>query len=92
MRVISKRAIRAFVRIHPGAREPLEHWWRITQRASWNSLAEVRNDFRHADIVGKYTVFNVAGNKYRVITSIKYPWQVVYIRHIMTHAEYDKGV
>ena len=91
MRVISKKAIRAFVKIHPDAIEPLNHWWRITQKATWSSLMDVRDDFGHADAVGKYTVFNVAGNKYRLIASINYRWQVVYIRRILTHAEYDKG-
>jgi len=69
----------------------LLHWHRITKRASWRSRAEVRRDFRRAHFVGAYVVFNIAGNKYRLIASVKYRWQVVFIRCILTHAEYDEG-
>ena len=66
------------------------HWYHVTKRAQWRNLAGVREDFRHADIVDGYTVFNIAGNKYRLIAAIKYPWQVVYIRQILTHGDYNK--
>jgi mRNA interferase HigB len=72
------------------ALEPLLHWYHVAKRAHWTSLAEVRKDFRHADVVGVFTVFNIAGNKYRLIATIKYRWRVVYIRNILTHVEYDK--
>jgi mRNA interferase HigB len=91
VRVISKRAIVEFVRRRREALEPLEHWYRVSRRAAWKNLADVRADFPHADVVGKYAVFNVGGNKYRLIATIKYKWQVVYIRNILTHAECDKG-
>ncbi len=67
------------------------HWYRVAKRAQWNNLADVRMDFPHADLVGKYTVFNVAGNKYRLIALIKYRWQVVYLRYVLKHSEYEKG-
>ena len=67
------------------------HWYHVTKRARWRHLTDVRADFRHADVAGSYTVFNVAGNKYRLVAAIKYQWQVVYIRHILTHFDYDKG-
>ena len=54
-------------------------------------MAEVRADFLYADGVGAFTVFNIGGNKFRIITAIKYRWQIVYISHILTHAEYDEG-
>lgn len=66
------------------------HWYRVAKRARWQHLADVREDFAHADVVGEYTVFNIAGNKYRLIVAIKYRHQIVYIRHILTHADYDK--
>ena len=91
MRVISRKAIREFTRVHREAIEPLAHWYLVSRRASWSSLADVRRDFRQADIVGKYTVFNIGGNRFRLIATIKYKWQVVYIRQILTHADYDKG-
>ena len=67
------------------------YWYYITKRACWTSLADVREDFRHADVVGLFTVFNIAGNKCRLIAAIKYRWGVVYIREILTHLEYNKG-
>ncbi len=91
MRVISRKAIREFVRTHPDALAPLAHWYEVSRRAAWHTLAGVRADFSHADAVGKYTVFNIGGNKYRLIAAIKYKWQVLYIRHVLTHAEYDRG-
>lgn len=91
MRIISKAAIRDFSRRHDDALEPLMHWYYVTKRACWTSLADVREDFRHADVAGPYTVFNIAGNKYRLIAAIKYRWGVVYVRQILTHLEYVKG-
>jgi mRNA interferase HigB len=91
VRVISKAAITDFAAIHPDSLEPLVHWYLVTKRAAWNNLPEVRADFPHADNVGVFTVFNIAGNKYRLVAAIKYRWHVVYIRHVLTHAEYDKN-
>jgi mRNA interferase HigB len=91
VRIVSKAAIREFAVVHDDALEPLMHWYHVTKRAQWRHLTDVRQDFRHADAAGGYTVFNVAGNKYRLIAAIKYQWQVVYIRHILTHTDYDKG-
>ena len=91
MRVMSKRKIREFARVHAGSFEPLEYWYRIARKAAWSNLAEVRSDLPHADVVGRFTVFNIGGNKYRMITTIKYRWKVVYLRHILTHADYEKG-
>lgn len=66
------------------------HWYMVAKRANWQSLSEVRSDFRHADAVGLFTVFNVAGNKYRLVAVIKYRWKVIYLRYILSHAEYTK--
>ena len=65
------------------------HWYRVAQRAKWTNLANVREDFPHADVVGLFTVFNIAGNKYRIVVWINYPYRVVYIRFIGTHRQYD---
>ena len=91
MRIISKLAITEFSRTHSGALEPLLHWHSITKRAAWRHLADARADFPHADAVGTFTVFNISGNQYRLVWVIKYRWQIIYIRHILTHPEYDKG-
>jgi mRNA interferase HigB len=90
VRIISKAAITKFAIVHPDALAPLMHWYAIAKRAQWQNLSEVRQDFPHADAVGVFTVFNIGGNKYRLITVIKYRWQVIYIRQILTHSEYSK--
>jgi mRNA interferase HigB len=63
----------------------------VTKHAVWRHPVDVRASFPHADTVGLFTVFNIGGNKYRLVSAIKYRWQVVYIRNILTHAEYDEG-
>jgi mRNA interferase HigB len=90
--VISKPAILRFSEKHPDALVPLANWYRITRWANWNSLAEVRNDFGHADVVGGRTVFNIHGNDYRLIARVNYETKRVFILRIPTHAEYAKGV
>ena len=90
MRVISKPAILEFAERHR-ALVPLMNWYRITRRAEWDSLADVRSDFAHADIVGRRTVFNIHGNDYRLIARVNYQARRVFILHILTHIEYSKG-
>ena len=68
------------------------NWYRITRRATWRSLADVRVDFAHADVVGRRTVFNIHGNDYRLICRVNYRTGKVFVLYILTHADYDKGV
>ena len=89
MRVISKPAILKFAEGHHDALVPLMNWYRITKRADWGSLAEVRSDFAHADIVGRRTVFNIHGNTYRLIARINYKTKRVFILYILTQVEYS---
>jgi len=91
MRVISRRALREFAKRHPDAELPLDAWFRIASAAHWRSLEDVRHIYPHADLVGQYTVFNIKGNTYRLITVIRYAPAIIYIRKVMTHADYDKG-
>jgi mRNA interferase HigB len=91
VRIISKAAITEFSEMHKAALESLLHWHSVTKRAAWRHLADVRADFPHADPVGIFTVFNISGNKYRLVSVIKYRWQIAYIRNILTHREYDEG-
>jgi len=67
------------------------NWYRITRRADWGSLTEVRADFVHADIVGRRTVFNIHGNDYRLIARVNYKTKRVFILGILTHVKYSKG-
>lgn len=91
MHIISRKRLREFWEQHPDAEGPLREWFKITSKAEWDSLTDTRKDFPHADLVGICTVFNIKGNKYRLITAIHYQIKRVYVRNILTHAEYDKG-
>jgi len=91
LHVISHKALREFAIKHPDAAAPLEDWYKIAVAARWQNLNEVRATFPHADLVGECTVFNIGGNKYRLVTIIIYAVKRVYIRFVMTHAEYDRG-
>ena len=90
MRIISRKALRDFWRKRPDAEIPLQAWYRITKKAQWNNLADTRKDFPGADLVGICTVFNIGGNKYRLIAKIYYAHKKVYIRFVMTHRQYDR--
>ena len=80
-----------FARKHPDARVPLSHWYSIVRKTDYASFAELRITFPAADQVEKFTVFNVAGNKFRLIVAIHYNRKKVYIRHVLTHTEYSRG-
>lgn len=67
------------------------NWYRITKHAAWESLAGLRRDFGHADVVGRRTVFNIKGNSYRLTARVNYHTHRVFILYILTHDEYAKG-
>jgi mRNA interferase HigB len=90
MRIISRKALNAFAGKHPAARAALADWYAKMKAVSFQSLVEVRAVFPTADPVGKLTVFNVGGNKVRLVTAIHYNRGRVYIRAVLTHAEYDE--
>jgi len=91
MRVISQRPLKAFWAKYPDAEKPLRTWIQAVKSASWKSLVDVRKTYPQADFVDPHTVFNIGGNKYRLVTKIEYKWQRVYVGHILTHAEYSSG-
>ena len=91
MHVITLRKLREFWQLHPDAEESLRRWYRVTKKAHWQSLIDTRSDFPHADLAGVCTIFNIKGNAYRLVSKIYYPSQVVLIRFVLTHAEYDRG-
>ncbi|WP_322743394.1 type II toxin-antitoxin system HigB family toxin [Sphaerospermopsis aphanizomenoides] len=68
----------------------MQSWYKITLKAEWQNFVELRQSFPSADQVGNLTVFNIGGNKYRLIVLVKYNSQKVFIRHVLTHAEYDQ--
>jgi len=94
MRIIALSTLKAFWESEPSysdAREPALAWYRHALKADWASPAEVKADFGNASILrdGR-VVFNIAGNKYRLVVWINYAYRVVYIRFIGTHAQYDR--
>lgn len=92
MHVISRKKIADFSAIHPDAKTNLETWYRIVRTTNFRNAAHLRSVFPSADPVGNLTVFNIGGNKYRLIAAIHYNRRKVYIRHILTHTEYDRNI
>ena len=80
-----------FSRIHPDARGPLNAWFTIVRKTDYASFVNLRMTFPSANQVGRFTVFNIEGNKFRLIAAIHYNRQKMYIRHVLTHAEYNRG-
>lgn len=94
MRVIALATLKKFIEGSPAysdAREPVLAWYRHVLKADWDSPARLKRDIGSASILrdGR-AVFNVAGNKYRIVVWINYSYRVVYVRFIGTHAQYDK--
>ena len=91
MHVISGKKLRAFWSDHPDAESPLRAWLREAEHSDWEKFADVRGSYPHADQVGRLTVFNVGGNKFRLIAAIHYNRAKIYVRHVLTHEQYDRG-
>lgn len=91
MHVISRKALRQFWEQHPDSQTAFARWFKIMQHTDFQSFSELRATFPTADKVEEWIVFNIGGNKYRLITSIHFNRSKVYIRHVLTHREYDKG-
>jgi mRNA interferase HigB len=89
--VISQKAIKEAVQEHSEWRASLESWYKVTKSARWNNFVELKEAFSTASQVDDFTVFNIAGNKCRLIALVFYPAKKVFIRYILTHAEYDMG-
>ncbi|HEX8265681.1 MAG TPA: type II toxin-antitoxin system HigB family toxin [Pyrinomonadaceae bacterium] len=89
MRILSKPKLVEFWGMFPEAKNPLENWFRTVSKADWNSFADVKNTFRSADLFGDCAVFNIGGNKYRLIAKIRYRTKKVFVRFILIHSEYD---
>jgi mRNA interferase HigB len=89
--VITRRRLSEFAQRHPACRSALDNWYRIVRHGSFSSLADIRRVLPSADQVGPFTVFNVGGNKARLIAVIHFNRAKLYIRQVLTHAEYDRG-
>lgn len=91
MHVIKLATLRQFWEQNPDSENALQLWYTRAKHASWQNFVEVRQVYPSADYVGRLTVFNISGNKYRLIVRIEYERQTIYIRHVLTHQEYDTG-
>jgi len=92
MRVIAKSTLRLFWESkpqHADAKEPLSAWHAVCLRAQWRSPSDVKATFRSASFVKNNVVFNIAGNKYRIVVNISYSRQAMFVKFVGTHAEYD---
>ena len=91
MRVIAISTLREFWTKHPDSELPLTEWYVKTCHANWSSLADMRNDFNSVDYVGNQRyVFNIKGNRYRLVVAVKFTPALIYIRFVGTHDEYEK--
>ena len=91
MHIITRKRLNDFLMRYPETKTALQHWYKVIKSTNFNSFNELKTLFPHADQVDKLTVFNIAGNKVRLIAAIHYNSHRVYIRNILTHSEYDKN-
>jgi mRNA interferase HigB len=88
--VIARKALAEFWARHREAKAPLTAWYKLMRGAQFTDLTSLRRTFGSADYVPPYTVFDVGGNKYRIVAAIHYNRRKLYIRHVLTHADYDR--
>ena len=91
MRIISRKRLQQFSALHSDAETSLEHWYQTAKHGNFGSFAELRATFPSADKVDGLTVFNIGGNKYRLIAAMHYNTKRIYIQSVLTHDEYLKG-
>jgi mRNA interferase HigB len=89
MRVIAKPALTRFWKRHPAAEKPLKVWCRLARQHDFANFADLKTVFGSADQVDNFTIFDIGGNKYRIVTRVLYKLRTVFIRNVLTHAEYD---
>ena len=90
MHIISLKALRLFWQKHPSAETALKHWHTVVEQTEFESFQQVREAFASADYAAPFTIFDIAGNHYRLITAMHYNTGKVFIRHVFTHSEYDE--
>jgi mRNA interferase HigB len=89
--IITRKRLNEFAERYPTALAGLTHWYKTLKKSSFNNFVELRQSFPRADQVGGLTVFNIGGNKARLVAALHHNRQKVYIRAVLTHAEYDEG-
>lgn len=89
MRLISNKALREFALQHPAAGWPLQAWRKLIEGNAFHNYADLKRVFNSVDKAGDYHVFDIAGNHFRAIAAIHFNTQTLYVRAVLTHAEYD---
>jgi mRNA interferase HigB len=92
MRIIALKALKDhWLRPHRSdSEQPLKAWYAIAKEADWANFAQIKEQFGSASAVGDRVVFNIAGNKYRLVAYVNYGFRTIYVRFVGTHAEYDE--
>lgn len=91
MHVIFRKTLKTFWEKYPDSQTALTRWFKIVRQTNFKNFADLRATFPSADLAENLVVFNIGGNKYRLITSIHFNRSKIYIRYVLTHKEYDKG-
>src|SRR4051812_41570929 len=91
MRIVAKRTLREFWERFPDSEEPLLAWYREVEKEDWDGPAKLKEKYGNASVIkGSRAVFNIKGNDYRLVVEINYPYRMLYVRFVGTHAEYDE--
>ncbi len=93
MHIITRTRLTRFAKTHQDAAQPLREWARIVRRKHYRNHLELRADFSRADFIGPHkAVFDICGNRYRLVVDMRYELGRVYVRHVVTHQEYDRRI
>lgn len=91
MHIITRKRLNDFADEHADAREPLAAWFRVVRARRYGGPSEVKRDFASASFLGSYrTVFDIGGTKYRLVVDMRYDLGRAYVRHVLTHEQYDR--
>jgi len=91
MRVISRKKLKEFWEKHPDARQSLQAWYADAKHADWKTPTDIKNIYNNVSLLANNrVVFNIKGNKYRLVVAVQYKYRIIYIRFIGSHREYDK--
>ena len=91
MKLISNKALREFSARHPEAAQPLQDFRHLVEHGRFSTFAQLKATFAHVDKVGERYVFNIGGNKYRLVAAIAFQAGLMWVKAVLTHREYDKG-
>ncbi|MGB5690042.1 MAG: type II toxin-antitoxin system HigB family toxin [Woeseiaceae bacterium] len=91
MRIVARCTLREFWEKHRTAEQPLKSWYREAAQATWDGPTDIKRRYRHASFLkGNGVIFNIGGNKYRLVVHVNYAYGVLCIRYVGTHADYDQ--